>query len=1038
MLSLQTAKLHIPSFRSQVLPRPQFWSALDSALEQGQSVCISAPAGWGKTSALALWAARQPATVCWYSLDQHDSDPVTFLHYLLTSLIHGFPRLREVLPLVESPSQQIAWQQVFQRAVEVINAERGTCVLVLDNVDVLSEQGSAELLACVEQLILAAPMRLILTSCRVLGGLAGAVVRGHLHMLARQLLDFSAGDICALTAARYGQALAPPHAERLAAWADGWPAAVCLALEDWRRRGVLEDAHPQILPEIATSYLYTFLAEQVFAPLDPQLQRFLVETALLEELTAPRCDELRQTDNAHLFLNILRHNGLFVEIHGAQLRYNELFRAFLLSRLAANPEQQRVLLRRSAELHQRWEYTDVAFQQWLALGDLPAASALVRNSGQLLRQRGQHTTVQGWLAALQTRGPLPADLRLLWACVAMDQADWDTTHAMLRLAVAGCDPNVALEARLLEASVACVCQDHTRASEIMRGIDLEALPPALRMQGLETAGRVALTQGAVGQAVALFKQALLHADSQTGQQPGGPPAHLYDLLGMACAMQDDAAAAAHYLQQANAIWRSLGAPVRQVNTLNNLAALAIEEGRLDEAGGYLREGLELAERYQRPRSQALLMCGMAEIELIQTNFEAALELYRRAYAVAIGAKLIALQAYICAGALRAAVLGGDLLACDHWDDRLDRVPAGGLAAYPNQVYLARALSAPDPAAASKLLEQIALGGYLANHDRAQYLLLRAQTACQQGGWDAAVPAWHALEQHQPRRFLDPLLRVQCRRTPQLLAQAPATPLASRLRNGVQMVAVVPAPAVELASPPPARWRFVALGRFAITSADQPDQQGVRPIDQLVIVRLLEAGPAGLPVLRLWSDIWGERDYSADSLRQSMTRIRRVSSIALQLRNSHCQMLLPWDQLSYDVALFERTPRLQGADSRADIAALERQLALYQGSFLGHLHHESAWLEVRRDTLHQHALALRERLGELLEPLDPQRALQHYRAVLADNDCRERAAAGAMRCCGLLGDRSQAVALYQQTRRALDTNLGIDPSTELEQLYRTMI
>ena len=56
---------------------------------------ISASAGFGKTTLLSEWLRVTPRPSAWITLDEHDSDPVTFLTYLIAAVRHD---LSQCLP----------------------------------------------------------------------------------------------------------------------------------------------------------------------------------------------------------------------------------------------------------------------------------------------------------------------------------------------------------------------------------------------------------------------------------------------------------------------------------------------------------------------------------------------------------------------------------------------------------------------------------------------------------------------------------------------------------------------------------------------------------------------------------------------------------------------------------------------------------------------------------------------------------------------------------------------------------------------------
>ena len=92
---LLTTKLNIPPVRPDLVPRTHLIERLNQGLRIGHRLTlISAPAGFGKTTLLAEWAAEmsesfrtpQPSThsrLAWLSLDDGDNDLARLLTYLI-------------------------------------------------------------------------------------------------------------------------------------------------------------------------------------------------------------------------------------------------------------------------------------------------------------------------------------------------------------------------------------------------------------------------------------------------------------------------------------------------------------------------------------------------------------------------------------------------------------------------------------------------------------------------------------------------------------------------------------------------------------------------------------------------------------------------------------------------------------------------------------------------------------------------------------------------------------------------------------------
>src|SRR5262249_4346094 len=100
---LVAPRRHLPRRRPGFVPRPRLAVRLDEGLAHGL-VLVCAPAGYGKTVALADWARRSGRPVAWLSLDAGDNDPVRFWRHVVAAVGPVRPGVAErVLPLFGPP-----------------------------------------------------------------------------------------------------------------------------------------------------------------------------------------------------------------------------------------------------------------------------------------------------------------------------------------------------------------------------------------------------------------------------------------------------------------------------------------------------------------------------------------------------------------------------------------------------------------------------------------------------------------------------------------------------------------------------------------------------------------------------------------------------------------------------------------------------------------------------------------------------------------------------------------------------------------------
>ena len=89
-LPLLATKLHRPRPSAPLVPRPRLLEELNAGLRHRLTL-ISAPAGYGKTTAVNQWLDETNLPSAWISLDEHDSDLATFLTYFLAAVRSVYP-----------------------------------------------------------------------------------------------------------------------------------------------------------------------------------------------------------------------------------------------------------------------------------------------------------------------------------------------------------------------------------------------------------------------------------------------------------------------------------------------------------------------------------------------------------------------------------------------------------------------------------------------------------------------------------------------------------------------------------------------------------------------------------------------------------------------------------------------------------------------------------------------------------------------------------------------------------------------------------
>jgi len=381
--AILTTKLRQPPPRRDRAPRPRLLERLEAGTA-GRLTLVSAPAGYGKTTALAAWAASTSKPVAWLSLDEADNAPQRCLRHLVAALQRSDETLRELGDFV-GEDLEAALITVVNDVAD--NSE--PLVLVLDDYHVLHAESVHDL---VRFLLDHAPqpLRLIVaTRTDPPLPLARLRVAHALTELRTDELRFTAGEAATMLAAQ-GLDLAPDDVTELTLRTEGWPAGLHLAALSLRGQS---DPHAFIGFFTGTDrFVLEYLTEEVLTRQPTEVQDFLLLTSVLDELDAGLASAVTGADDAQAMLERIEKHNLFLvplDPQGRRFRYHAFFQDLLQHRLrSARPDLPVELHRRAAAAFEARGDLEDALLHAVQAGDDDAVGRLLRRHphGERLRR----------------------------------------------------------------------------------------------------------------------------------------------------------------------------------------------------------------------------------------------------------------------------------------------------------------------------------------------------------------------------------------------------------------------------------------------------------------------------------------------------------------------------------------------------------------------------------------------------------------------------------------------------------------------------
>ncbi|MFQ5472880.1 MAG: hypothetical protein ACE5FA_08370, partial [Dehalococcoidia bacterium] len=291
------SKIIVPKRSSRTLRRDRLVGHLTA--DDGRPITmVVAPAGYGKTTLLIDVANESVGDIAWVSLDEWDSDPVTFLMYMRSALASAGHVSDARRP---TPTPAGLHQYLGAIVHEVETAARPT-TLIID--DFHTVEDSPEIVDLLDYLTrrLPACMKLFIASRR------RSNLKSVPKLRLQNLIEYQGVDDLSFTREEIeefyrvqGLELTNASITRVLEVTKGWPAGVALIRDPAAMGEAVLDESGEI-PD--------YLTTEVLGDLPADLKEFLRLTSVLGVLDAEACDWLLETDSSAATLAVLARSSI--------------------------------------------------------------------------------------------------------------------------------------------------------------------------------------------------------------------------------------------------------------------------------------------------------------------------------------------------------------------------------------------------------------------------------------------------------------------------------------------------------------------------------------------------------------------------------------------------------------------------------------------------------------------------------------------------------------------------------------------------------
>ncbi len=329
-----------PSFSGRSIPRSGLYQKLDGAVKRGrQLICLTTPAGYGKTVLVSSWLQTYGGISVWVSCDSNNHDLSRFFYRLLTSIQARIPGFcSEITPLFPTPNPA-EFGALQENLINSFASLSTPVLLCFDDYHLIEERDIHQFLARLIDRLPESASIILISRTRPPLPTARLRVRSQLVELSADDLRFSAEETEKFIQANHGLSLTENQITALTEKTEGWAAAIHLAslvITSGRLR-----SDPEAFIRSITGnqeYIASFLMDEVFGLQEESIQDFLLYTSVVERFNFRLAAVLSGLPGGTVDSNIefLERANLFLiplDTEHHWFRYHHLFSSFLRARL---------------------------------------------------------------------------------------------------------------------------------------------------------------------------------------------------------------------------------------------------------------------------------------------------------------------------------------------------------------------------------------------------------------------------------------------------------------------------------------------------------------------------------------------------------------------------------------------------------------------------------------------------------------------------------------------------------------------------------
>lgn len=423
-VQIADTKLCPPRMSKNIIKRKNIEKKLE-LLPECKLVLVTAPAGYGKTTAVVNFLENSDIRYAWFSIDEADNDPVRFWNYIKASFSQCL-KDEEALKEVSVNAELVTSNITVDLLINILNGVDKSLVLVIDDYHLIH---NADVLKSVAYFVKYMPLKLgmLILSREENEELYRLCSRETAISLGLKDLAFSPDETNEFLIGRE-ISLTREDIKVLDESIEGWAAGLVAASFSIKESHSISETVKGFSAKDRN--INGLLEQEVFLRCSVEVREFLLHTAFLDKLSGSLCARVTgNAKSAELLSKLSKTNSFIIPLDREDewFRYHHLFQEFLMSKLVQEEVSFcRTLYHLAGQWYQDHGFIRDAISCYLKAEEYKKAFPLVWDIYLTLTQNGEYSTWRQWMECIPeelTEDDVQACTGLSWVLSMENQLD---------------------------------------------------------------------------------------------------------------------------------------------------------------------------------------------------------------------------------------------------------------------------------------------------------------------------------------------------------------------------------------------------------------------------------------------------------------------------------------------------------------------------------------------------------------------------------------------------------------------------------------